>query len=153
MAQGVILRQTASNEFYQIAVDVRNNRLHIAAAGHWQNSAKVRDLPYHVAEAVEHLRPGFTALVDLRRARLLSARGPAAETQRILAQSTLGKLATVFDRHILTEIQIGLMAKGAGEDYLMKRRVFHDLEQAIEWLDRPDSPPPATSQGEDQQGP
>ena len=130
-------KEIAKNEFYEIHVDEVINRVYKVLRGHWKKFADVFDYKRHNLEAMSHLKPGFTALLDIREMQL-----PSDEVLDLMVgvskdseEAGQGRQAQVINKK-----DMGIVRKGRTvikeSDMDLKMMQFGTIEEAVEWLDR-----------------
>ena len=58
-------KEFAPNEYYEAYVDEEINRMYWVMRGRWEKLSDISDYPKHNRETLDHLKPGFTAVIDL----------------------------------------------------------------------------------------
>jgi hypothetical protein len=130
-------KEIAKNEYYEMYVDEDINRIYWVLKGKWTRMA---DLPYYVQhhkEAARILKPGFTAVADIRTFEIPS---PAVlevitEMTKFMENAGMGRQAQIVNKKDMEAIRAsrGVMKEA---DMDLKMMQFGSYEDAVEWLDR-----------------
>jgi len=129
-------REIAKNEYYEIYVDEEINRVHWLLRGRWDKPSDLPDYVRHNREALGLLRPGFTAVVDLRDMGIPGVEMLAliTEMSKEAEEAGQGRQAQIVNREFLEGTRASRdVIKESGMD--LKMMQFGNYEEAIEWLD------------------
>ena len=130
-------KEIAKNAFYEAYVDEEINRMYWVMRGQWKKLSDIPDYRKHNMETLSYLKPGFTALIDLRDMEVPGTEilGSLTETTKEVEEAGVGRLAQIVDKKSLEAIRTGRgVIKESGMDVKMMQ--FGSYEEAIEWLDR-----------------
>ena len=130
-------REIAKNEYYEAYVDEEVNRMYWVMRGHWKKLSDVPDFRKHNRETIGCLKPGFTAVIDMREMEI-----PGAEVLDLMLQVTRdseeagkGRQAHIINKEDMEAVRAsrGVMKEA---DMDLKMMQFGTFEEAIEWLNR-----------------
>ena len=130
-------KEIVKNKYYEAYVDVENNRMYWVMKGQWNKMTDIPDYVYHNKEVLRYLKPGFTALTDIR---TLEMPSPAVievitEMVQMMENAGMGRQAQILNKNDLVAIRTSRnVMKEADMD--LKMMQFGSYEDAIEWLDR-----------------
>ena len=127
--------EIAKNEYYEAYVDEEINRMYWVLKGKWNEIAEIPDYMKHNREVARHLKPGFTAVIDIR---LFVVPEPKVlevltESAQMMENAGMGRQAQIVNKSDLKVIRASRDAlKEADMD--LKMMQFGSYEEAIEWL-------------------
>jgi hypothetical protein len=118
-------------DYYTFQINRLKNRMYLKYRGFWKKPDQVPDFVKHHDETISHLRPGFTALVDVRQMEGLIITDVIEEVQRHAVKAGIRKAARVYDKPTFKQVQADSMHEKSG----MKGKGFFSVEEAEAWLD------------------
>lgn len=130
-------KEIAKNEYYEAYVDDEINRMYWVMKGKWKKLADIPDYRKHNMETLSHLRPGFTALIDIRDMEIPGDEvlGLITEMTREVENAGMKRQAQIINKDFLEGIRKSRdVIKESGMD--LKMMQFGSSEEAIEWLNR-----------------
>lgn len=130
-------KEIAKNEFYEAYVDEQINRTYWVMKGKWNKMTEIPDYLQHNKDTVRLLKPGFTALADLRTFEIPSPEvlEVITESVQIMENAGMGRQAQIINKKDLEIIRASRgVIKEADMD--LKMMQFGTSEEAIEWLNR-----------------
>lgn len=124
----------ADNPLYGIYVDSAKNRIYYRASGFWESVASVPDYLKHIEQTLEHVKPGFSMLVDIRQleAHPKEVENLRKKAQQMAVKAGLKKSATVVPYDKISGTQFGFMTSDTG----FPAGNFETRQQAENWLDK-----------------
>jgi len=130
-------REIAKNEYYEAYVDQEINRMYWVMKGKWEKMTDIPDYVRHNREVADLLKPGFTAVIDIRTFEI-----PAPNVLQVITESVqmmekagMGRQAQVINKKDMEIIRKSRdVMKEADMD--LKMMQFGSSEEAIEWLNR-----------------
>lgn len=127
------MKEIAANDFYEISIDNRKNRLYLTVKGFWKELSQVPNYLVDLKKAGENLEPGFTIVTDLRTMKLPATTVASlhVQAQKLLVDLGLDRTAEVVGEAILLELQL----KRYAEQSAMSKAEFNTKEEAEAWLD------------------
>jgi len=130
-------KEIAKNQFYEVYVDEEINRMYWVNRGYWEKVSDIPDYRKHNIETMGHLKPGFTALIDIRDMEIPSVEvlDLITEMTKMVESAGLKRQAQILNKEFLEGIRKSReVIKESGID--LKMMQFGSYEEAIEWLDR-----------------
>jgi hypothetical protein len=118
-------------------VDEEINRVYWVMKGKWEKMIDIPDFMQHHRELARHLKPGFTALTDIR---TFEIPAPAVieaitEATKMMENAGMGRQAQIINKEDMDLVRAsrGVMKEA---DMDMKMMQFGSFEEAVEWLNR-----------------
>ena len=130
-------REIAKNEYYEAYVDEEINRMYWVMKGKWNKMTEIPNYVEHNREVARHLKPGFTAVIDIRtfvvpEPNVLEV---ITESAKMMENAGMGRQAQIINRKDMEAIRAGRdVMKEVDMD--LKMMQFGSYEEAIEWLNR-----------------
>ena len=130
-------REITKSEFFEMYVDNEINRVYWVMKGKWNKMTDVPDFVQHHKEGLRYLKPGFTALTDIR---TFEVPAPPVievivEMAKLMENAGMGRQAQIINKKDMEIIRASRSAmKEADMD--LKMMQFGSYEEAVEWLDR-----------------
>lgn len=131
-----MITEIANTDYYNMAVDLEKNRCYLRIQGFWGARSNVPHYLGHCQQLIEHLQPGFTAVVDLTHSKIPSeeARQLHEQAQHLFILAGLSRTAevhpsedTIFSRSF---------DQLASATQLQGRQTFFNQQEAEAWLDK-----------------
>ena len=123
----------AETDYYSIHIDRLKNRMFLAYKGAWTKPEQVPDFLKDHANAIGHLSPGFTVLVDVRGMESMVLTDYVEKAQKDAMEKGIGKAARVYDRPTFIQIQAESIHRKTG----INSKAFESMADAEAWLDEP----------------
>jgi len=132
-----VKREIAKNEYYEAYVDEEINRMYWTMRGHWKKLSDIPDFRKHNMETIGYLKPGFTAVIDMRDMEIPDAEvlGLMLEVTRDSEEAGKGRQAHIINKKDMDAVRASrAVMKEADLDVKMMQ--FDNYKEAIEWLNR-----------------
>jgi len=130
-------KEITKNEYFEMYVDVEINRVYWVMKGQWKKMTDIPDFLEHHREGARLLRPGFTALTDMRTFGVPAPQIVEVVTKaaKIMENAGMGRQAQVINKK---DMEIIRASRGVMKeiDMDLKMMQFGSYEEAVEWLDR-----------------
>ena len=130
-------KEIAKNEYYEMYVDEEINRVYWVMKGKWNKMTDLPDFVQHHREVARCLKPGFTALTDIRTFEVPDPKvlEVIIEMTKMMENAGMGRQAQIVNKKDMEIIRASRSAmKEADMD--LKMMQFGTSEEAIEWLNR-----------------
>lgn len=125
----------ANTPFYSINADTGKNRIYYAIIGSWKSPADVPNYLEDMKKSARQMKPGFTILTDLTRAKtaMPEIKKLHEQAQKILISAGLSKVAEVFpDKDYVLKMQVDKIS----DSTKMQKQAFSSRKDAEQWLDK-----------------
>ncbi|MEZ5673470.1 MAG: hypothetical protein R3E08_14290 [Thiotrichaceae bacterium] len=134
-----MLKQIATNNFYEILVDSEQNLLFLELRGFWGSRTNVPEYLNDCKKAATYLQPGFNALVDLTKTKTISEDAVALhqEVQKFFGGYGLNKAAEIHRDDPIVQYQFSHLARSTGVNKQIQK--FTDRNAAMAWLIQSDT--------------
>jgi len=132
-----VKREIAKNDYYEAYVDEEINRMYWVMKGKWNKMTDIPDYVQHNREVVRHLKPGFTALIDISTFEIPPPNviEVITESAQMMEQAGMGRQAQIINKKDMEIVRASRdVMKEADMD--LKMMQFGSYDEAIEWLDR-----------------
>ncbi len=134
------MNEIGSTKNFRVAVDKSKNRMLLVLSGDAVGAKENQDAPLIVQKACTELRPGFTCLGDQTQLKLFALPDIAREIMKVMMNAGVGKVASVWAKESFSKVVVGFAAKATGDEYLLRRKSFTDIDSAKAWLDEQSVP-------------
>ncbi len=126
------MQTVASTDFYEIAVDTKENRFYVTIKGSmWTDPKKVPNWLDDVAAGLKLLSPGFTELIDWTQMVGTTLTDFFVESQKLTIKAGLRKAARLYSRESFAKLQMDTISAQTG----FPVKSFFDRKAAEAWLD------------------
>jgi hypothetical protein len=130
-------KEITKSEYFEMYVDPEINRVYWVMKGKWNKMTDVPDFVQHHREGLRYLKPGFTALTDIRTFEIPAPQvlEVIIEMAKMMEDAGMGRQAQIINKKDLEIVRASRSAmKEADMD--LKMMQFGSSEEAIEWLNR-----------------
>jgi len=126
------MRTVATNDHYVIGVDEAKNRLFFVMKGDWTATEAVSNWLEDVKKALQHMRPGFTELIDWTEVSAIVLTDYIAGAQQLAINAGLRKAARVYSGEKFLKLQMDSLSRKTS----FPVESFFSKEDAEAWLDK-----------------
>ena len=130
-------KEIAKNEYYEAYLDEEINRMYWVMKGKWNKMTDIPDYVQHNKEVARCLKPGFTAVTDIRTLEIPAPKVLEVITEmvKMMEEAGMGRQAQIINKNDLNAIRASRdVMKEADMD--LKMMQFGSYEEAIEWLNK-----------------
>jgi len=130
-------REITKNDYYEAYVDEELNRMYWVMKGTWKKMTDIPKYVQHNKDVARLLKPGFTALIDIR---TFGVPSPSVlevitESVKMMEGAGMGRQAQIINQKDMEIVRASRdVMKEADMD--LKMMQFGTYEDAIEWLNR-----------------
>lgn len=131
-----MIQTLEENPHFSIRCNTEKNRLYMKMIGFWGDIATAQAYFKQSVEALNHVEPGFTAVIDLSAFKIPKPEimQEIKKSQKSFMEKGLRKSAELLAESFFTDMAIEKLKQ---ENQMSKdtRKKFSDLEEAEAWLD------------------